>query len=267
MLVEHRPLTRAELLPQGARRRLGRQVYLHGMIDSTNAFLLREASSAGDGAVAWAEFQTAGRGQLGRQWESPRGSSILLSVLVVEPPDSPLISQAALLAAVAASEAIEQTTTCTPGIRWPNDLVLDRRKVGGVLAESCAVPGGRAVVIGVGINVYQQPGHFPRELVESATSLECASTQPIERAAVAAALLERLDTWLATTGESPASWTRLRTAWQARCVDVGTRVALAHNGRKYAGTALDIAENGDLIVQLVEGGRTVFAAATTTRHR
>ena len=265
MPTAHRPLTHAELLPRGPLRRLGRRMYVRNTIDSTNAFLLRAAFTAGDGAVAWAEYQSAGRGRLGRRWDSPRGASILLSALLIEPHVSPLISQATLLAAVAACEAIEQATTCTPGIRWPNDLVLDRRKVGGVLAESCAVPEGRAVVIGVGINVYQQPGHFSSELSGPATSLECASVQTIDRAGVAAALLQRLDDWLVSTAGQPEGWKQLRTAWHARCVDVGTHVTLTQGGRTYAGTALDVAEEGDLIVQLDEGGRTFFAAATTTR--
>jgi BirA family transcriptional regulator, biotin operon repressor / biotin---[acetyl-CoA-carboxylase] ligase len=264
--MSHGPLTVADLLP-AALVRLGRAVHLHASIASTNQFLLERAAALPDGAVAWAEHQTAGRGRLGRRWMAPRGSAILLSILLHEPPDSPLLSRAALLAAVAACEAVSATTDCTPGVRWPNDVVIGPRKLGGVLAESCALSGAhgpqRALVIGIGLNCLQQRGHFPEELAGKATSLECESHAPIHRAVIAAALLARLDTWLVAL--AGGDWAPLRAAWQARCGDVGTRVTLSHDGRTFAGTALAVADDGDLLVQLDEGGRRQFAAATTTR--
>lgn len=257
----HRPLTESDLLSGAALRRLGRQVYIHETIDSTNAFLLRTAATAGDGAFAWTESQTAGRGRLGRQWEAPRGSSILLSVLLFEPPDSPLLAWAALLGAVAACEAIEAVTDCTPSVRWPNDLVLDGRKLGGILAESCMTGDQWALVIGVGINCLQHRGHFTGPLAKTAISLDSATSHSVDRPAVAAALVARLDAWL-TRGEQ---WADLHTAWHARCADVGTRVTLEQDGRRFTGTVLDVSRKADLIVQLDQGGRRHFDAATTTR--
>ncbi len=267
MTTPHRPLTADDLLARGPLRRLGRRVFMHDSVDSTNQFLLEHAGEVGDGALASAEFQTAGRGRLGRRWEAPRGSSVLLSVLLREPPDTPLLSLGALLAAVAACGAIEDTTDCSPGVRWPNDLMCCGRKLGGVLAEACALSATteRAVVIGVGINGLQQRGHFRSALAQTATSLECECTQPLNRAALAAALVARLDRWLVLCREQPAGWSQMRAAWRARCDDVGTRVTLEHDGRAFRGTALEISDLGDLVVQLDEGGRRHFAAATTTR--
>lgn len=261
----HRPLTESDLLSGAALHRLGRQVYIHETIDSTNAFLLREAASAGDGALAWTESQTAGRGRLGRRWEAPRGSSILLSVLLLEPPDSSLLARAALLGAVAACEAIETVTDCTPSVRWPNDLVLDGRKLGGILAESGSTGHQWALVIGIGINCLQHRGHFSGPLAETATSLECMTSHPVERPTVAAALVARLDAWLVRRGETPQDWAELHAVWQARCADIGTRVTLEQDGRRFTGTVLDISPQADLIVQLDHGGRRHFDAATTTR--
>ncbi len=289
------PLTIDELMPSGPLRRLGQQVFLHETIDSTNAFLLARAATAGDGAVAWAEFQTAGRGRLGRRWEAPRGSAVLLSVLLHEDEGSPALALGPMLAAVAACEAIETATDCSPAVRWPNDIVLNKRKLGGVLAESCPLlenmaaqsrghatgpaqsrghataqrrdhaTSRRAVVIGVGINCLQQRAHFSEDLVGKATSLETESTQPVNRAAIAAGLLARLDHWLTTATEGPDGWATLRSAWRAHCQDIGTRVTLEHDARAFAGTALDICENGDVIVELDEGGRRQFPATTTIR--
>ncbi|MCK4341676.1 MAG: biotin--[acetyl-CoA-carboxylase] ligase [Phycisphaerae bacterium] len=265
MTSPQRPLTVDDLLPHGPLGRLGGRVFVHETLDSTNAFLLGRAADAGDGAVAGAEYQTAGRGRLGRRWEAPRGAAILLSVLLHEAADSPVLTHGALLGAVAACEAIEAATDCSPGVRWPNDIMLNRRKLGGVLAESCTHADGRAVVIGVGLNCLQQRGHFKGELADKATSLECESHQPVDRAALAAGLLARLDDWLASSAQEPRDWAALRAAWRARCEDVGTRVTLEHDGHVFTGTALDISDTGDVIVELDQGGRRHFAAATTTR--
>ncbi len=275
MSAEQRPLTSADLLPAGPLRRLGRQVFVHDALDSTNAFLLRAAATAGDGALAWAESQTAGRGRLGRRWEAPRGSSVLLSVLLDEPSDSPLLIRGGLLAAVAACEAVEQATHCTAGIRWPNDVLVHGRKLGGVLVESCnwgprssasrPSVGDRAVVIGIGLNCYQQRGHFSPEIASHATSLELESRQPVLRQAVAASLVACLDARLSQIATPATGWPELHAAWRARCMDMGTRVALQHDARTFHGTALEVTADGDLLVQLDEGGRRTFAPASTTR--
>lgn len=258
-------MTRADLLPAGALYRLGSGVHIHETVDSTNALLLERAAELDDGAIACAEFQRAGRGRLGRRWVAPRGSSVILSVLLREPVDSPLLPLSGLLGALSACEAIEAATDCAPAVRWPNDVVIHDRKVGGVLAESCPLSSARAVVIGIGINCLQQRGHFDAELADRATSLEVESAQPVSRAAVAAAVLARLDHWLLVGARERTGWAELRSAWRACCGDVGTRVTLEHDGRVHTGTALDISAAGDLVVQLDQGGRRQFASATTTR--
>jgi BirA family biotin operon repressor/biotin-[acetyl-CoA-carboxylase] ligase len=271
MTTQHGPLSATDLLPDGPLRRLGTRLFLHDTLESTNAFLLARATEARDGTVAWTEFQSAGRGRLGRRWQAPRSSSVLLSVLLIEPADSPLLELAGLLAALATCEAIDATTECTPAVRWPNDVTIGGRKVSGVLAESSVLvdAGGgavrRALVIGVGINCLQHRGHFPLEIADIATSLEIASPQPINRAAVAARLLARLDHWLHAAVSVTGGWGDLRAAWRAWCQDFGTRVTLEQDGREHRGTALDVADDGSLIVQLDHGGRRQFASATTTR--
>ena len=277
------------MLPTRPMRRLGREVIIFDQIDSTNAYLLAREDQLPDGAIVCAEFQSAGRGRLSRRWKSPRGSSILLSVLLKEPADSPLVSRATMLVALAACEAVELATVCRPALRWPNDLVLSGRKLGGVLVESTPIPAGptpgqeqRAVAIGVGINCLQQRGHFTGELAQTATSLEIESAQPIDRPAVARGLLERLDAYLSAvttrsdvlrpTRRSAATlgrdaWPTVLAAWKSRCEDIGARVRLRQDRRTWMGTVLDINDDGDLLVQLDRGGRRYFASATTTRLR
>jgi BirA family biotin operon repressor/biotin-[acetyl-CoA-carboxylase] ligase len=267
----HGPLTASDLFPAGPLRRLGRRVELFSELDSTNAYLLGHAGELEDGTVAVAEFQSAGRGRQGRRWLAPRGSAILLSVLLIESANSTRIAQATSLAALASAEAIEAETACRPALRWPNDLVVEGRKLGGVLAESTQLRGPgqlrRALVIGVGLNCFQQRGHLGADLAKTASSLEIECPEPINRPALARRLIERLDTHF--SGE-PATQDDLRwvhQAWTARCADLGAWVTLEEDSRRYTGTVLEIADNGDLIVQLDTGGRRRFESATTTRTR
>lgn len=262
----HRPLTEADLLSGGLPRRVGAALRLFDQIDSTNAFLLAHADDLPDGALACAELQTAGRGRLGRVWVAPRGAGVLMSVLLHEPMASPLPALAGLLASVAACEAVEAGSDVQAAVRWPNDITAAGRKLGGVLVETrpAARARRRVLVIGIGLNVLQQAGHFPPDLADRATSLELCSSRPVDRAAVAGALVQRLDAWLtrAAGGDGPAA---VRRAWLERCAELGRRVALTHDGRAFSGTVLDVSDDGDLVVQLDEGGRRHFAAATTTR--
>ena len=265
-------LTKQDILPNGPLRRLGHSVLIFDEIDSTNAYLLAHAHKLPDGALVLAESQHAGRGRLGRRWKAPRGSSILLSVLLKEPTDSALIERLTMLAALAACKTIDDATVCHPTLRWPNDLYLSGRKLAGVLVESASISGKRhgaeperAAVVGFGINCLQQRGHFTGELAETATSLEIESPQPINRTLLTCRLLEQLDTHIAQASSEFASWEQLQADWKSRCTDFGTHITLQHDRRTYSGTVLDISETGDLLVQLDEGGRRYFASATTTR--
>lgn len=283
----HLPLTRDNLSATPGWPPLDRLrgAFLHfDALDSTNAYLLTHAERLPDGSVAIAEYQSAGRGRHRRPWSAPRGAAILLSVLLHEAADSPLVAGrpaaegqngaapgATLLACVAACEAVEATTECRPAIRWPNDLHLRGRKLGGVLAEATRLVNGanagRALVVGIGLNCLQHAGHFPEELRAIATSLEIESMQPIDRVAVARALLTRLDARLAALHSSSAAWDELHRAWRDRCEDLHQHVTLQCDGQTHSGTVVDIAPGGDLVVQLDHGGRMSFGAATTTRTR
>jgi BirA family biotin operon repressor/biotin-[acetyl-CoA-carboxylase] ligase len=267
-----RPLTAADLLPGGPLRRVGRHLMTFAEIPSTNAWLLDGADELPDGTVAWAEYQSGGRGRQGRRWLAPRGSSLMVSVLFLEPERSPLLHTGTMLAAVATCQAVDACSTCCPELRWPNDLFVAGRKLGGVLAESRRVSASRdaarasrALVIGIGLNCLQQPGHFPPELAGLATSLEIECREPVDRAAVARTVLERIDGWLFRLESSADGSSALRAAWLQRCHELGARVTLYHDGREHRGTVLEITGECDLLVQLDDGGRRQFAAATTTR--
>ncbi len=239
--------------------RIGRRLDLRSETASTNTDALAAAGNPdADGLAVLAEYQTQGRGRLGRSWLSPRGAGVLCSVLIIEPEArlderlAELAGRLTLVAGVAVCEAVRQATDVAPAIKWPNDLRAGGLKLGGVLIESRALPdGSRAWAIGVGINCLQHKGHFPPELQDIAGSLEMLGAHAVDRAEVARCLLARMDAWLAG-----AAWlddASVRDAWLSHAEPVGRRVVARCEGRQVEGTAMTIDPFGGLILQGDDG--------------
>jgi BirA family transcriptional regulator, biotin operon repressor / biotin---[acetyl-CoA-carboxylase] ligase len=182
-----------------ARDRLGplaiRVVYFTTIGSTNDVAASLAAAPESFGTVVIADTQTAGRGRRGRTWFSPAGSGLYVSVIVsparaASDPDR-ATTLLTLAAGVALAEGVERATGLAPAIKWPNDLLVARRKLAGILAEAV----GDAVVLGYGINV--RPAAYPPELRDRATSLETELGRPIDRAVVAvetlAALASRYD--------------------------------------------------------------------------
>ncbi len=215
-----------------------------------------------DGLVVLTDHQSAGRGRLGRNWHSPRGASLLCSVVLREESPEWNGGQLALLTGIAARDAVMQVTDVTPGIKWPNDLIVGKRKLGGILVESDRSDGVNTFVIGIGINCLQQDAHFPEMLTDRATSVEIESHRPVDRTDLTIAVLSELDRHIRSdTWRSPD---RLRAEWLARAQPLGGRVTLQHRGTTFHGTMIDVDPAAALIIQLDEGGIRAFNAADTT---
>jgi BirA family transcriptional regulator, biotin operon repressor / biotin---[acetyl-CoA-carboxylase] ligase len=142
----------------------------------------------GEGAAAVCDAQAAGRGRLGRAWQAPPGTSILCSVLL-RPPAASDLPQLSLVGGLAAAETVERATDLAAQIKWPNDVMLNRRKVAGVLAETA----DGAVVLGIGLNVNQRRDELPAETTIPAASLRTIDGVERERAPLLAALLAALE--------------------------------------------------------------------------
>jgi BirA family biotin operon repressor/biotin-[acetyl-CoA-carboxylase] ligase len=175
------------------RGRLGRVYHYAEVCSSTQRMF---AETDGEGAVAVAEEQTHGRGRLGRSWHAPARTSVLVSVLLwptVEPARLPELS---LVAGSAVAEAIAEVTGIEPAIRLPNDVLVNGRKVAGILAES----GDGRVVLGIGVNANQTQEQLPAEAQTEPTSLRVELGVSVDRARLLAAILARLehayDRWL-----------------------------------------------------------------------
>lgn len=152
-----------------------------------------ERGLAGPGAAFLADAQTAGRGRHGRTWLSPRGKGVYLTVVLPGRLAAPSLT---LVGAVAVADAAEEVCGIEARIKWPNDLLWEGRKWGGLLAESVSGTHG-PVLLGIGVNVNQDPADFPPDLVGAATSLALAAGRPVGSGAFLAALFARLEARLA----------------------------------------------------------------------
>jgi BirA family transcriptional regulator, biotin operon repressor / biotin---[acetyl-CoA-carboxylase] ligase len=255
-----------ELVAAASTRRIGRTIRSLAEAESTNDLCwqhLAAAGRSGDGAVILADYQTAGRGRFARAWLAPRASSVLLSVVIVQAEEPLLIERLSLMAGVAGCAAARRASAAEIQLRWPNDLVCGRKKVGGVLVESRQYQSGEiAVVIGLGINCLQQAGHFPPEIRHRAASLDMVSAKAISRFALAVGVIQELDRWLSARPMLEAG--AVRAAWQDLAEPPGQRVCLIHAGRRLYGTTVELDPTGGLLVQLESGGRRIFDPATTT---
>ncbi len=237
-----------------------------GTIDSTNRYLLDEARrGAPEGVVAVADHQEAGRGRLGRRWEAPPGSNLLVSVLLR--PDLPAGSRhlASAVVALAAADAIADRTGVSPGVKWPNDLLgRDGRKLAGVLAEADLGdgrdPSGAPIVVGIGINVGwpADQADLPPELAEVATSVRRETGEDIDRDELLNALLTALEPRVADLG-TPEGRSRQAAEFRDRCTTLGSRVRVTLPDGGFEGTAVDVTPEGHLVVDSAGGRRTVVA--------
>jgi BirA family biotin operon repressor/biotin-[acetyl-CoA-carboxylase] ligase len=187
------------LAPDGVkpllRGRFG-HVYHYAEVASSTQRML--ADDDREGAVAVAEEQIEGRGRLGRSWEAPAGTSVLVSVLLLPQVQAARLPELSLVAGSAVSEAIVEVTGIKPTIKFPNDVLVAGRKVAGILAESSE---GR-VVLGIGVNVNQTREQLPAAAQTEPTSLRVELGEPVNRVQLLAAILLRLeqayDVWTAT---------------------------------------------------------------------
>lgn len=227
-------------------------VHWFAEIDSTNRWLLdRAREGAAEGVVAVADHQTAGRGRLGRTWTAPPGASLLTSILLR--PDLPPARLHLVTAAVAlaAADACAALAGVEPELKWPNDLLVGDRKLAGVLAEADLREGAPpAVVVGIGLNV-RWPRDLPPELAEVATALNrLRSGPPPERADLLVALLEGLERRCQDLDAVAAEH-------RGRCATVGRRVRVDLGASAIEGVAVDVTDDGHLVVDAANGRHVV----------
>lgn len=243
--------------------RVGGIVRVFDELESTNQHVLDNASELGDGAVVLTERQTKGRGRQGRDWRCPRGAGILCTVCMIDESNGTDANLLSLIVPVAISDAVRDGAGVHCEIKWPNDLMVNSRKLGGVLIEGRSAGIGRAVyAIGFGVNCLQQRGHFDADLANRATSLDLESSHPIDRTDILVRILTQLDHALA----DPGCWTAddVCRNWKNRAQPLGGRIRLLYDDRTFDGHVIDIDPTAALVVQLDQGGRRAFPAHATS---
>ncbi|HYR18923.1 MAG TPA: biotin--[acetyl-CoA-carboxylase] ligase [Myxococcales bacterium] len=257
-------LSEREIAPLLGTSEIGRAIHHHAELPSTNDEAHRLAElGARHGEVVIAELQTHGRGRRGRTWIAPPGKSIALSV-VLRPSLSPARApEITLAAAVAVCEAARELGAGSARIKWPNDVECGGRKLAGLLTELRADGEGiRHVVLGVGLNCGLLPEDFPEELEDQATSLRIEKGEEVPRALACARLLEALDEWLAL--HDVEGFAPVRDRWRQLSSTLGRRVRVALEPGVLEGDAVDLAEDGALLVRTQDEALTRVMAGDVT---
>jgi BirA family transcriptional regulator, biotin operon repressor / biotin---[acetyl-CoA-carboxylase] ligase len=194
-----------------------------------------------------ADYQRAGRGRQGRAWLAPPGVALMLSIVFRDPAATPIPWRWTSLASVALAEAIEDILPgLRPAIKWPNDVLLNDRKVAGILAETSWDGLELVAIVGVGVNVRTPPADLAR-LGGAATSLRVASGQDVDSGRLLTAFVRRIDIWLARPPEDRHA------AWQSRLWGRGQRLRLSDLGRDEEVVVLGAEPDGSLRVRLSDG--------------
>jgi BirA family biotin operon repressor/biotin-[acetyl-CoA-carboxylase] ligase len=260
-------LSRATIEAALTTQRLGRPVLYLPAAGSTNDVAHERAAGAAEGLLVVADEQTAGRGRLARTWWAPAGASLLMSLLLRPPLPGRQAGQLPMCLGLAAVEGIAQATGVRAALKWPNDIVWDGRKLGGMLTE-LRLHGEQIdyVVLGLGINVNLTfgPGSTaPAELWTTAASLQMAAGRPAARVALLAAILQHCERWYdrLLAGEP------VHEAWAARLDTVGRAVQVTRPAGALHGVATGVTPEGGLIVRTAAGQDEVVWAGDVSAVR
>jgi BirA family transcriptional regulator, biotin operon repressor / biotin---[acetyl-CoA-carboxylase] ligase len=255
----------AQLAPLLASGELGRRIHAFAQVASTNdeAHRLAEAGAL-HGEVVIAEEQTSGRGRKGRAWVAPKGLGLTMSVILrpaLPPQRAPELT---IVAAVAVCEAARELGARSACIKWPNDVECQDRKLAGLLTELRAESDRiRHAVLGIGFNVAVEAHHLPQELGSRATSLLLETAARTPRPLVCASLLEHLEEWLSL--HEAEGFAAVRERWRELSGTLGRRVGVEAEGDSFEGEALDLDDDGALLVRDL-GGRIRRVVAADIEH-
>lgn len=254
----------SEIVSRLGTRWAGREMIFYKTTGSTNTDAKKAAEEgAVQGTVVVAERQEAGRGRRGREWNSPEGCNLYFTILLRPDCKPERACMLTLVMALAAARAVKERGL-EAGIKWPNDVVVNGKKVCGILTEMSAEPDYiHYVVIGTGINVNQK--EFPAQIAATATSLRREKGEETGRAALLASILAHFETYYERFA---ASWelSALREEYEALLVNRDRQVRVLDPKGEYEGVARGISDTGELLVER-ENGRleTVYAGEVSVR--
>lgn len=234
-------------------KKIGRTIHFHETVSSTQQIAKELAlNGAEHGTIVVCDEQKEGRGRMVRKWHSPKGTGIWISIIIR--PEIPLqkTPQLTLLTAVAVLQSIREETNLDVKIKWPNDLLVNGRKVCGILTELQAEENRvESVIIGIGINVNQNEDDFPSELQNKATSLKIEKNQKVNRASLIQKLLLQMELLLNRYLEE--GFEPIKKMWETNAVSIGKSITARTLQGNYTGLALGINDEGVLLLQKSDG--------------
>lgn len=244
-------LTSGEVMPLLNTEYIGKEIQYHDSIDSTNnKGRMMASEGCAEGLVITAEEQTAGRGRLGRQWTTPKFTSIAFSLVLkprIKPAQAPGIT---IVMGTAVCSALKKLTSLDVGIKWPNDIIINNKKVCGILTEMNAeIDAVNFIVAGVGINV--NINKFPDELSEIATSLMLETGREVSRKEVLAAVLTEFEMLYNEFKQNGLK--DIIEQFKNYSVTLGRQVKVISINETFEGEAVDITSDGILIVKTSDG--------------
>jgi BirA family biotin operon repressor/biotin-[acetyl-CoA-carboxylase] ligase len=244
-------------------RTFGKNLHFFRTIDSTNS-KAKEIAAKGthSGTLVIAEEQNAGRGRLGRSWVSEKGKSLTFSVILQ--PHIPVsnLGIISLYAGVAVCNAIRTATDQTSECKWPNDVLIRKKKVCGILSEIVHHSGkNMSVIVGIGVNVNQSD--FPPEVQSVATSLFLESGQEYDCVTILCNILEQMEELYSLIQLN--RYTEIIKQWKSSSSIIGNSICVDQSGKLLYGTAKDIRDDGGLIIESENRLITVYAGDVTVR--
>lgn len=242
----------------------GQELFCFDEIDSTNT-KAKELAEQGypSGTLVVADRQIAGRGRRGRSWDSPAGIGIFMTLLLKPDINPNNASMLTLVAALATAQAISDVTGVEAKIKWPNDIVINGKKVCGILTEmSAQFDYINHIVIGIGINVHNES--FPEEIRETASSLLLESGKRIHRADLIARFLERFEAGYAIFLQTE-DLEGLMKDYNALLVNIQKQVRILDPKEPFEGKAIGITKRGELIVDTWESRKLVSSGEVSVR--
>lgn len=231
---------------------IGREIFFYETVGSTNTIASDLAEKTIEGAVVIADSQQKGRGRLGRKWESPPGVNIYMSIILrpkIESKEATLIT---IMAAVACATALRRVTGLHVTIKWPNDLMVSDKKIGGILSE-LKTDHGRIIsaIVGIGMNVNVGIDAYPADVQEIATSVKNETGMSYSREVVISEILNEIDYWYKILNGMGKGILLLE--WQKLTSTLGREVKVTVGKETFTGLAESIDSEGMLILRLPSG--------------
>jgi BirA family transcriptional regulator, biotin operon repressor / biotin---[acetyl-CoA-carboxylase] ligase len=232
---------------------VGRDIRVFQETTSTNDIVEKLArDGVKEGVVVFAESQTRGRGRLGRKWISPAGKGLWFSVLLRPDLRPQAATQLTVAAATALARAIRSQTNLLPEIKWPNDILINGKKVAGILTElSAELDQVKYLILGMGIDVNLNASEFPPDIRKIATSLKIETSRAVDRAELATRIIEELDVDYARIASG--QFESVADEWEERCATLGRNVAIRIGERSIQGRAESLDSDGALLVRTQHG--------------